>query len=773
MNTGNQRLLVGGALTALALTTLLGGGGNLPGARAAEGDEVEYTFGRPVTDGEQTYDWYRKTHAAEAAKRYGADPKKVGDGMDTWHWWCGVDNPQFWRKMTVLAAKNYNTTGVHGDFLRLLHTTPRSERWDKIGLINDPDCVPAEKPDRYGLMLDRMKDGSLTWDPEVFGYSSGVVGLQLFTNKKFDAKKWSVERYLADPGSVEPPYLVGMACAVCHVSFNPARPPKDPANPKWENLTSNIGNQYFREGMLFGGTAPKTSFAWQYLYHQQPGTSETSRFPSDFINGPVTINSIYRLGERLKLAKEERITPAQRDLIRSMYKHAGMEENDPGGALGGTEAEPTLKVPHVLADGADSMGLLMASTRVYVNEGCMHDLWMSKAWPINPFDLKESLRREFKPGEFDLIREARKDPNSPWMQTEKRMPNMALFLGTYDSFPLASAKEAEREGKARKDGKDYLTHDEAVLNRGKIAFADHCASCHSSKRPDPMPKDPEEQKKAWREQVQRDDFLKDNYLSDDDRHPVSELGTNAQRALGTNAMAGSTWGQMSSQTYKDMRGPTEPLQDHDAGGKPIPLYNPLTGKHDLQFTAHRSFYRTPTLVSVWATAPYLHNNSVGVYTGDPSVAGRMAAYEDGMTKLLWPERRLGVGSIKVTTEDCKLPDVFPVLKGLLPEFADLPGLELDLLRVPRGTPINLLMNLHPKDVRAVLQAYVDGVLQGQPRERFAELRAKNHAQGQQRMMEKLLEVNVCPDFVEDRGHTYGRELSDEDKRALIEFMKHF
>ena len=117
--------------------------------------------------------------------------------------------------------------------------------------------------------------------------------------------------------------------------------------------------------------------------------------------------------------------------------------------------------------------------------------------------------------------------------------------------------------------------------------------------------------------------------------------------------------------------------------------------------------------------------------------------------------------------------MFPVLKGLLPEFADLPGLELDLLRVPRGTPINLLMNLHPKDVRAVLQAYVDGVLQGQPRERFAELRAKNHAQGQQRMMEKLLEVNVCPDFVEDRGHTYGRELSDEDKRALIEFMKHF
>jgi hypothetical protein len=40
-------------------------------------------------------------------------------------------------------------------------------------------------------------------------------------------------------------------------------------------------------------------------------------------------------------------------------------------------------------------------------------------------------------------------------------------------------------------------------------------------------------------------------------------------------------------------------------------------------------------------------------------------------------------------------------------------------------------------------------------------------------MEKLLEVNMCPDFIEDRGHTYGRELGDEDKRALIEYMKQF
>src|SRR5215469_6849297 len=75
-------------------------------------------------------------------------------------------------------------------------------------------------------------------------------------------------------------------------------------------------------------------------------------------------------------------------------------------------------------------GLLMASARVYVNEGSMWRTWV-KTMALNPFDLRESMARNFATKEFDLI-----DPNSPWMQTEKRMPNMATFLGTYDSFPL-------------------------------------------------------------------------------------------------------------------------------------------------------------------------------------------------------------------------------------------------------------------------------------------------------------------------------------------------
>ena len=227
---------------------------------------VVYEFGRPARADEHTYDWYRRTHAEAASARYGIPADVIGDGMDTWHWWVGLDNPGFWRESTKATSKSPgNLLGVKVDFLRLLLTVPRNKRFELIGLINDPDTVAADKPDRYGLMLDRMKEGTLTWDADTFGYSSGIIGLQLFANKQFDPQKWSLAKYLEDPASVEPPYNVGMTCALCHVSFNPARPPANVHEPKWDNIVSNIGNQYFREGNLFGSEMPHDSFIYQYL----------------------------------------------------------------------------------------------------------------------------------------------------------------------------------------------------------------------------------------------------------------------------------------------------------------------------------------------------------------------------------------------------------------------------------------------------------------------------------------------------------------------------
>ncbi len=60
--------------------------------------------------------------------------------------------------------------------------------------------------------------------------------------------------------------------------------------------------------------------------------------------------------------------------------------------------------------------------------------------------------------------------------------------------------------------------------------------------------------------------------------------------------------------------------------------------------AHRkgeaeSIYRPASLISVWATAPLLHNNSVGLFNNDPSVDGRLTVFDDAIRKLLWPAKR--------------------------------------------------------------------------------------------------------------------------------------
>ncbi len=48
------------------------------------------------------------------------------------------------------------------------------------------------------------------------------------------------------------------------------------------------------------------------------------------------------------------------------------------------------------------------------------------------------------------------------------------------------------------------------------------------------------------------------------------------------------------------------------------------------------------------------------------------------------------------------------------------------------------------------------------------------------LVDPLLEVSKCPDFVVNRGHYFGTSyfteepaLSDDDKRALIEYIKTF
>ena len=371
----------------------------------------------------------------------------------------------------------------------------------------------------------------------------------------------------------------------------------------------------------------------------------------------------------------------------------------------------TRQVHHILKDGADSIGVAGASLRVYVNIGMCSDYWLTLHDPVNG-------RKPQQPFSMDYARKNCED----WRQTEARMENAEAFLKTIAPMRLAEAPE----------GKAYLTADEETLRRGKTAFADKCARCHSSKQPPLEIATDRVKVEAWyRESVLSPDFLDKNFLSDDKRYPVYQLGTNIGRAAGTNAMAGQVWAEFSSETYKQQ----------PEIGKITGLYNPRDPDEPLEWELKgggRGYYRTPTLISMWATAPYLHNNALGMYVKDPSVRGRMLSFYDSTEKLLWPERRLGVQSIIVTSIDTELA---------------VPGRDRPI-KIPAGTPVDLIARVDPREVPSIVQS-----------------RTVLNILSDATLFRGLIRRNQAPDFVLDRGHMFGTELSDADKRALIEFLK--
>ena len=644
-------------------------------------------------------------------------------GRNTWLLWT-AGNPVFWDRM---AREGYGVV----DLLKTLDSRRRSRRFAEMGLINEPGFRAANKPDRYGLWLDQAV-GSVEQgvDPKIYGRSSGVIGFRIFPNPDFDEaarKKWDAERYYndpvyaTDPGLVRP-YRVGVACAACHVAFNPLKPPADPENPEWGNLSAAIGNQYIREGKAFSITRPG-SFLWEMLNAQPPGTSDTSRPATDRINNPNAINAIFLLGARLAEAAPEEMA---------------------GGALA-WPGERIRKVPHILKDGADSVGAAGAMMRVYVNEGLYSQEW------LRDHDLLLGARRQ-KPFPVGAAFK-----NSVyWRATYARTANVAKFFTR-----LAPAHLADAPG-----GKAYITRDRAVMDRGKIVFAEHCAACHSSKQP-PAGIDPRSAAgRAWfRQAVMRADFLDDNFLSNEKRYPITVIKTNACRALATNATRGHIWDNFSSETYKSLKSPGV-----------LEMYNPADESTPFRFripAGGPGYYRPPSLISIWSSAPFLHNNSVGIYTGDPSVAGRMRAFDDAIEKLLWPKKRLGKASIWRTSGVSYIRIPIPLVPDALRTLVK--GRYLEIGPVPAGTPVNLIANLDPtlpnlaKVIVAVNKVLAAMKATGRP---FAQLVADPSPDSPvKRLIRVLMKASNCPDLIEDHGHTFGTRLRDSDKRALIEFLK--
>jgi hypothetical protein len=757
------------------------------------------------------------------------------------------------------------------------YSTGRSNRWKWYGVVNEPCFEEARKKGKYGLWLDRRDDTNCPPDPfanedkypgvkigargktvpvgSYYGEPSGVVGLRLFPNPDFDEeaqKKWDPDRYYNDPvyykdKNLVRPYRVGMSCGFCHVGPKPtikavygsgseqscnADDCFDPENPKWTDLSTIVGAQYLWIDRVFLWESDWSNFLYQIVATFRPGTLDTSYATTDYIANPRTQNALYHLGPRLGLANRW----GRAKLAGGELENIQIREFD--------QMPKTVWTPRVLKDGSDSVGVLGALNRVYMNIGLFSEGWLQHV---------DFLLGATKPISTIRIADAKKN-SVYWQATEKQTRAMAKFLIKVSATPHHLEKNEKNTGKPvskrydqysnsfRTDaaqsvdrsiagsessatagvdhggknpsscGRAFPKGEYPALDRGKLVFADHCARCHSSKIPK-MPKsfgaldfkqgcagpnylrcwnaywrwtETDEFRCTMREVVLRDDFLKDNFLSTDLRVPVTLLKNNACAPLATNAIAGNIWDNFSSQSYK-----------HLPSVGSITVHNPFNGetRSYVMPAGGRGYTRVPSLVSVWSTAPLLLNNSVGPFTyGRVSIEARERAFGTAMEQLLSPQCRSFdtisnirlPGVIDRTTVDSYFeipPSNVPSwlrwsLRQVCPGNVDDRGF-VRLGPIPKDTPIGVLSNI---------EIWPDG---GSPTQKLWHITklltaslplvgalcsdgiSSPNSTDFNKVLEPLLKFNKCPDFVVNKGHYFGTELSDDEKRDLIEFVKTF
>lgn len=749
--------------------------------------------------------------------------KAVAAGRNNWIVWT-AGNDRFWDH---LSKESKGTV----DFLKVLSNHPstkdvfsRDNRWRYFGLVNEPCFEKGAGPraDRFGLYLD-VRSSDCPPDPfenttaypgvkigargtdsievgSYYGYASGIVGLRLFPNPDFDAKAksaWDAERYYNDPSyynnkELIKPYRVGMSCGFCHVGPNPTNPPVDPEHPTWANLNSNPGAQYFWIERIFDFKNDKSSFPGQIFHTSRPGALDTSLISTDSINNPRTMNAVYNLVARLTIAKkfgEEKLTNG------SLNNAQFNDILPPESPLNEYFKKPdTVFTPHVLKDGADSVGALGALNRVFINIGLFSEEWTEHFRPLVG-------GKKITPFAIDV---ARKN-SSYWSANEKQTPNLALFF-------VATAKPDYL--KNAPNGAAHITSDESQLTEGKTVFAENCARCHSSKLPEKaftfFPSScsgagylacwnkywewtqTDEFKQEMRAIVLKDDFLADNFLSTDLRVPVTLLETNACSPLATNGIEGNIWDNFTSGSYKALPSVGSITVHHPMTGEAVKYEMPAGG---------RGYTRPASLISAWSTAPFLLNNSVGDFYYSGSVEDRLKSFDSSITQLLWPEKRKGEqqyvtangkmlpGHIDRTTEESYLriasgflPDGLVPWQGTLGRW--LPWLfgesGIEIGPIPKGTPVNLISNINLDKPLEAVPAVLKTIeaLKHIPKGASNEEAIKIFTQ--YNVADNLLSVSKCPDFVVNRGHYFGTQylgesagLSDKQKTSLIEFIKTF
>ena len=778
---------------------------------------------------------------------------------------------EIWFKATAGNDRFHTYTfqqrnGVLIDWYRVLRSDQRDQRFKTWGLINDPGCCVPGSPncpaksreETYGFDWCPGDDKLLSFvgkegyrdpacdfkdapanpnDPKghqegresacnlAFGTSTGALGLRKFPNPRFDPVAWKklngglgnwegFDRALSsDPshadsklnrladGSVEPPFRIGMACGACHIAFNPAKPPQDPEHPKWENIVGLIGNQYIRISEIMVSGMHSDTLEWQVFTHARPGTSDTSAVPTDQVNNAGTINALINIPQRPTFADTQVIAWRKADACPAGAKQTECwcEPGKPGKCWQrGLKSET---VHHILKGGEDSIGALGAIQRVYFNIGsCAEACWVNHLTDLRQLD---PTGRNFGQTPFNIGQCRRDCPN--FRAIEDRLGNILDFFMSPEAHAtdLQLAREnarKEKDAKARYEYDDLVADldkqfGKGAVTRGRTVFAENCARCHSSNK----------------EPFQAVDFraidpktgLRADWLGNDVPTPASEIGTDRCRALHSNHMKGHVWEEFASETYRARPGVPN-IPDPNGGG--------------------RGYYRNVSLVNVWATAPFMHNNATGpelcgwgqagpyefyrssyvdgskpggpplpadkapaCWKYDPSVEGRFKLYVASMQDMLNPAQRVPK-AIKLD-QDVVL-DIGPRLW----DGQDEKKLAGFTVRIPAGASAGHVGNFQHKPFIVDLvtvklrpqeleKRYTGRVGADNAKKLVGEMNTIANAiaadpsklldaiKAARERLPLLWEVySSCTEEIENAGHPFGENLSPADKNALIAFL---
>jgi hypothetical protein len=448
----------------------------------------------------------------------------------------------------------------------------------------------------------------------------------------FDEKarqRWNSERFYNDPTyyfdrNLVRPYRVGMSCAFCHVG--PTHQARRSGEPGWENLSANVGAQYFWWDRVFNWRAEgnEASFFYQALHVSRPGTLDTSLVSTDSINNPRTMNAVYYLLPRMMQARKW-----------------GKESIAGGGARNkqfNDFVPPTIRCPSsssgrdrldaaVLKDGSDSVGGLGALNRVYLNIGLFSEEWCCTSAP--------SLAVSHY---TDSDRDGRKN-SVYWRATEMRTPDMArFFLSSTDPHHLKDAPAALNTSRTAR---------RRWTRQGRVCGS--CARCHSSKLPD-LPAGwtskcerrglPHKWNQYWnwtktdgfksemRKQVMRDDFST----------AISSRVSCASPSRCSASTPVVRWRPMPSRQHLDNFSSQSYKELPSVGS--IKVRHPVTGAE----------YDYPLPRGGAATSARLRSSASGQphrscrttrwpLRVESGVDARMRSFDDSIEQMLWPEKR--------------------------------------------------------------------------------------------------------------------------------------